>query len=207
MLAAISALFRYLVQALIILIEFLVIVFLGILVAIIYGKFSISNMSGALQLSLKVSCMIMWLVMGGGCYSALITVTGTGNLVLDILGSLPFGVTGIILVMLGIALIMGMFIDPVAICMICIPIFLPVLNALSIDPLWFMLLFVISVVIGYITPPFGLNIFYMKGVAPDSVSIMDIYKGVMPFAAIKIGCLGLCIIFPCILTYLPSLIR
>ena len=179
----------------------------AIVVAIIYRKFSISNMSGALQLSLKVSCMIMWLVMGGGCYSALITVTGTGNLVLDILGGLPFGVTGIILVMLGISLIMGMFIDPVAICMICIPIFIPVLKALSIDPLWFMLLFVISVVIGYITPPFGLNIFYMKGVAPDDVSVMDIYKGVMPFTAIKIGCLGLCIIFPWILTYLPSLIR
>ena len=179
----------------------------AIVVAIIYGKFSISNMTGALQLSLKVSCMIMWLVMGGGCYSALITVTGTGNLVLDILGGLPFGVTGIILVMLTIALIMGMFIDPVAICMICIPIFIPVIKALSIDPLWFMLLFVISVVIGYITPPFGLNIFYMKGVAPDDVSIMDIYKGVMPFTAIKIGCLGLCIIFPWILTYLPSLIR
>lgn len=179
----------------------------AIVVAIIYGKFSISNMSGALQLSLKVSCMIMWLVIGGGCYSALITVTGTGNLVLDILGGLPFGVTGIILVMLGISLIMGMFIDPVAICMICIPIFIPVLKALSIDPLWFMLLFVISVVIGYITPPFGLNIFYMKGVAPDDVSVMDIYKGVIPFTAIKIGCLGLCIIFPWILTYLPSLIR
>ena len=176
-------------------------------VAIIYGKFSISNMTGALQLSLKISCMIMWLVIGGGCYSALVTVTGTGNLVLDILGGLPFGATGIILVMLGISLIMGMFIDPVAISMICIPIFMPVLKALSIDPLWFMLLFVISVVIGYITPPFGLNIFYMKGVAPDDVSVMDIYKGVMPFTVIKIGCLGLCIIFPWILTYLPSLIR
>ncbi|MBW1941318.1 MAG: TRAP transporter large permease subunit [Deltaproteobacteria bacterium] len=179
----------------------------AIVVAIIYGKFSISNMTGALQLSLKISCMIMWLVMGGGCYSALITVTGTGNLVLDILGGLPFGVTGIILVMLGISLIMGMFIDPVAICMICIPIFIPVLKTLSIDPLWFMLLFVISVVIGYITPPFGLNIFYMKGVAPDDVSVMDIYKGVIPFTVIKIGCLGLCIIFPWILTYLPRLIR
>jgi len=75
----------------------------AIFIAIIYGKLSISNMTGALQLSLKVSCMIMWLVIGGGCYSALITVTGTGNLVLDILGGLPFGVTGIILVMLGIS--------------------------------------------------------------------------------------------------------
>ena len=179
----------------------------AMLIAILYGKFTIPNMTGALQLSLKVSCMIMWLVIGGGCYSTLVTVTGTGNLVLSILGSLPFGVMGIILVMLLIALIMGMFIDPVAISMICIPIFIPVLNVLGIDPLWFMLFFIIAVVIGYITPPFGLNIFYMKGVAPDDVSIMDIYKGTFPFTIIKIVCLGLCIVFPWILTYLPGLIK
>lgn len=179
----------------------------AMLISILYGKFTIPNIMGALQLSLRVSCMIMWLVIGGGCYSTLVTVTGTGNLVLNILGSLPFGATGIILVMLMIALIMGMFIDPVAISMICIPIFIPVLSVLGIDPLWFMLLFIIAVVIGYITPPFGLNIFYMKGVAPDDVTIMDIYKGTFPFTIIKIICLGLCIIFPWILTYLPSLIR
>jgi tripartite ATP-independent transporter DctM subunit len=179
----------------------------AILIAIIYGKFSISNMTGALQLTLKISCMIMWLVIGGGCYSALVTVTGTGNLVLGILSSLPFGVTGIILVMLGIALIMGMFIDPVAISMICIPIFMPVIKTFGIDPLWFMLLFIIAVVIGYITPPFGLNIFYMKGVSPNDITVADIYKGVMPFTLIKIGFLGLCINFPWILTYLPSLMK
>jgi len=179
----------------------------AMLISILYGKFTIPNIMGALQLSLRVSCMIMWLVIGGGCYSTLVTVTGTGNLVLNILGSLPFGATGIILVMLIIALIMGMFIDPVAISMICIPIFIPVLNVFGIDPLWFMLLFVIAVVIGYITPPFGLNIFYMKGVAPDDVTIMDIYRGTIPFTIIKVICLGLCIIFPWILTYLPSLVR
>lgn len=179
----------------------------AMLIAVIYGKFTIPNMMGALQLSLKVSCMIMWLVIGGGCYSTLVTVTGTGNLVLSILGSLPFGATGVILVMLLIALVMGMFIDPVAISMICIPIFIPVLSVLGIDPLWFMLLFVIAVVIGYITPPFGLNIFYMKGVAPPDVTIMDIYRGTIPFTIIKIVCLGLCILFPWILTYLPSLVR
>ncbi|MCP4623360.1 MAG: TRAP transporter large permease subunit [bacterium] len=179
----------------------------AILISILYGKFTIPNIMGALQLSLRVSCMIMWLVIGGGCYSTLVTVTGTGNLVLNILGSLPFGATGIILVMLIIALIMGMFIDPVAISMICIPIFIPVLSVLGVDPLWFMLLFIIAVVIGYITPPFGLNIFYMKGVAPDDITIMDIYRGIIPFTIIKIICLGLCIIFPWILTYLPSLIR
>ncbi len=179
----------------------------AMLIALVHGKFNVPNMAGALQLTLRVSCMIMWLVIGGGCFSTLVTVTGTGNLVLDILGSLPFGATGIIIVMLSISLIMGMFIDPVAISMICIPIFIPVIKSLAIDPLWFMLLFIISVAIGYITPPFGLNIFYMKGVAPPDITIMDIYKGTIPFTIIKIICLGLCIAFPWILTYLPGLIK
>jgi tripartite ATP-independent transporter DctM subunit len=179
----------------------------AVIIAVAYGKFTLSNMLGALKLSMKVTCMIMWLVVGGGCYSALVTVTGTGNLVLDVLSNLPFGSNGIIIVMLAIALIMGMFIDPVAISMICIPIFVPVINAMGIDMLWFMLLFVIAVVIGYITPPFGLNIFYMKGVAPDDITIMDIYRGVMPFTLVKIACLFICMVFPGILTFLPNLIK
>jgi len=177
----------------------------AIVIAVLYRKFTLSDMLGALRVSMRVSCMIMWLVMGGGVYSALVTVSGTGNLVLNVLTGLPFGATGIIMVMMIISLIMGMFIDPVAISMICIPIFMPVLESFNIDLLWFMLLFVISVVIGYISPPFGLNIFYMKGVVPDNIRLWDIYKGVLPYAVIKTGCLGLCIVYPWILTYLPNL--
>jgi tripartite ATP-independent transporter DctM subunit len=177
----------------------------SIIISIIYGKFNASNMKEALRNTLRISSMIMWLVMGGGCYSALVTITGTGGLVSDIIQSVPFGMTGIIVFMLIIPLVMGMFIDPVAISMICIPIFTPICEVLSIDLLWFMLLFIIAVVIGYITPPFGINIFYMKGVAPEWTTIGDIYRGVMPFVFVKIFCLVLCIIFPRILTWLPSL--
>lgn len=179
----------------------------AIVIAIIYKKFTFKAMKEALNLAFKVGGMIMWLVIGGGCYSALITVSGTGTLVMDILQVLPFNSIGIVIVMLLIALIMGMFIDPVAISMICIPIFMPVLKAFAIDSLWFMLLFVIAVVIGYITPPFGLNIFYMKGVAPSEVTVTHIFKGVTPFVIISIICLTICVIFPPILTWLPSFIQ
>jgi TRAP-type mannitol/chloroaromatic compound transport system permease large subunit len=151
--------------------------------------------------------MIMWLVIGGGCYSTLVTCTGTAGLVSNFLAGIPFGVTGVIIVMLAITLVMGMFIDPVAITMICVPVFLPVLYALNIDPLWFMLLFSLATVIGYITPPFGLNIFYMKGVVPDDIHLSDIYRGVIPFCILKIAVLVLCIAFPFLLTWLPSLLN
>lgn len=177
----------------------------AIIIAAIYRQLTFSNLYSGLKISFKVTSMIMWLVIGGGCYSTLVTTTGTAGAVSGFLTNIPFGAQGAITVMLVIVLVMGMFIDPVAITMICVPVFLPVLKALSIDPLWFMLLFTLATCIGYITPPFGLNIFYMKGVAPHGVSLGDIYKGVIPFCWVKIAVLFLCVFFPALLTWLPSL--
>jgi tripartite ATP-independent transporter DctM subunit len=179
----------------------------AMIIAAINRQLSTRNLYQGLKLSFKVTGMIMWLVIGGGCYSTLVTCTGTAGLVSSFLAGIPFGVTGVILVMLAITLVMGMFIDPVAITMICVPVFLPVLYALNIDPLWFMLLFSLATVIGYITPPFGLNIFYMKGVVPDDIHLSDIYRGVIPFCILKIAVLILCIAFPFLLTWLPSLLN
>lgn len=176
----------------------------AMIIAAAYRQLTIANLFEGLKLSFKVTAMIMWLVIGGGCYSTLITCTGTAGLVSSFLAGIPFGTMGVIVVMLIITLIMGMFIDPVAITMICVPVFMPVLTVLGIDPLWFMLLFSMATVIGYITPPFGLNIFYMKGVAPSDIKLMDIYRGVIPFCILQIGVLVLCLIFPSILTWLPG---
>lgn len=177
----------------------------AIIIAVVNRQMSMSNMFSGLTLSFKVTAMIMWLVIGGGCYSTLVTVTGTSAVVSQFITDIPGGVYGAIFLMLFITFLLGMFIDPVAICMICIPVFLPVIRALGIDDLWFMLLFSLCTCIGYITPPFGLNIFYMKGVATEGVDLRDIYVGILPFVVIKVGILILCIIFPGLLTWLPSL--
>lgn len=179
----------------------------AMIIAALYRKLTIPNLFEGLKISFKVTSMIMWLVIGGGCYSSLITCTGTAGLVSSFLANMPFGTMGVILVMLIITLIMGMFIDPVAITMICVPVFMPVIKMLGIDPLWFMLLFSMATVIGYITPPFGLNIFYMKGVVQSDITLVDIYKGVIPFCILQTGVLVLCIIFPSLLTWLPSLMN
>jgi TRAP-type mannitol/chloroaromatic compound transport system permease large subunit len=179
----------------------------ALLISIIHRKFSWSGMMDSLRLGLRVTAMILWLVIGGGCFSTLVTVTGTGNLILGMLSGLTIGTTGVIIVMLIIALILGCFIDPVAITMICVPIFIPVLNALGVDIFTFMMLFIIAVVIGYITPPFGLNLFYMKGVAPPGTTLIDIYSAATPYTIIMIVCLLLCLWYPPIVTWLPSLMK
>jgi tripartite ATP-independent transporter DctM subunit len=178
---------------------------LGALITMIYSKmFKWENIKNALTLSLKINGMVMWVLLGGGVYSTLITSTGTSSLVTNLFTSLSLGPTGSIMVMMIIPFIMGMFIDPVAIVMICVPIFMVVIKALGLDILWVMLLFIIVVIIGYISPPFGVNLFYMKGVAPAGTKMIDVYKGILPFVLINIVMLVLCIIFPEIVLYLPS---
>ncbi len=176
----------------------------AIIISLVYGEFTFRKMYGALQLTMKVTSMIGWLIIGGGAFSSLVTLTGTGELVLDAISVASFSTSVILIIMILIVVFLGMFIDPIAICMICIPIFLPVVRSLEVDVLWFMLLFSIAVVVGYITPPFGANLFYMKGVAPADVSMRIIYRGVIPYAVLMMFALALCILFPPILVWLPA---
>jgi TRAP-type C4-dicarboxylate transport system permease large subunit len=106
-----------------------------------------------------------------------------------------------------ITLIMGCFIDGSSILMICTPVFFPVVNTLGIDPLWFGLVFTISIVIGYVTPPFGMNLFYMKGLVPAGITMRDIWRSAFPYTICMIVGLVLCVYFPKIATWLPSLMK
>jgi TRAP-type mannitol/chloroaromatic compound transport system permease large subunit len=99
---------------------------------------------------------------------------------------------------------MGMFIDPVAITMICVPVIVPTIKLLHVDLLWMTLMFTMCVILGFITPPFGLNLFYMKGVAPRGTSMMQIYQGVIPYCLLMLAVVVLCFMFPSILVWLPN---
>ena len=112
------------------------------------------------------------------------------------------------LVLVGMQLclfFLGMLLDPGAIIMICTPVFVPVIKSLGFDPVWFGVIFIINMEMGYLTPPFGFNLFYMKSIVPPSVSMMDIYKSSAPFVLLMILGLVLCMIFPGIVTWLPSM--
>lgn len=179
----------------------------AMVIAAINRKLTFKNIHSAVKQTMIVTSMIMWLVIGGGCYTSLVNISGLGSLVVEFLKTAEFGAYGLIAFILGITLVMGMFIDPVAICMICIPIFIPGIRAAGLDLFWVMLLFVVAVTIGYITPPFGLNLFYARGVVPPKVQMLDIYRSVIPFVILKIMVLILMVIFPKIGLWLPSMIK
>lgn len=97
-----------------------------------------------------------------------------------------------------------MVLDPVGIMMIALPVYLPVVAAYGFDPLWFGVLFIINLQIGYMTPPFGFNLFYTRSIVPPSVTMGDIYLSVIPFVLISLVGLAVVMIFPGIVTWLPA---
>jgi len=159
----------------------------------------------AIMMTFKVNAMVMWIVIGGTSFSSLCGITGITHFMSNVLSGLPLGPYGILFVMLFIVFIEGMFIDNTAIIMISLPIMLPVATKLGFDPLWFGFLFTMDVIIGMITPPFGYNLFYMRGLGHKDVSMMDIYRSVLPFIPLIVFALFLCVLFPWLALWIPSM--
>jgi tripartite ATP-independent transporter DctM subunit len=178
----------------------------AIVSALIKRSFTWENFTSALFITLRLSAMVIWIVFAASAFTALYAVTGASSLVSDL-------ITGVgdpwvaIITMQVILLVLGMFFDPTGIVLLTAPIFFPIATSLGFDPLWFAILFVINMELAFLTPPFGFNLFYMKAVVPPDVNMMDIYKSATPFVLLMILGLAICMIFPGIITWLPSLMR
>jgi TRAP-type mannitol/chloroaromatic compound transport system permease large subunit len=119
--------------------------------------------------------------------------------------SLPVPPIAIVIGMLIVVLILGCFMETVAIMMITIPIYMAVVNAFGLNPIWFGVLMLIALETGLITPPFGVTLFVMKGVAPPDVTMADIWKAITPYVIIDIICIAIVLAMPSIATIVPNL--
>ncbi|MBD3658369.1 MULTISPECIES: TRAP transporter large permease [Marinobacter] len=179
---------------------------LGALIsAAVYGELKWPVMQEAAIRTFKLTGMIMWILFAAHAFSAAYQSMGAQALIEGLMAMIPGGPWGIIISMMLITFLLGMVLDPVGIMMITLPVFIPIVQSLGFDPIWFGILFVINMEIGYMTPPFGFNLFYLKGVVPPSISMNDIYKSIIPFVLVEIVGLALIMIFPEIATYLPDL--
>jgi TRAP-type mannitol/chloroaromatic compound transport system permease large subunit len=106
----------------------------------------------------------------------------------------------------AILLFLGFFLDPFVITMLVLPIMRPLIDTFSLDPIWFGELFIINMIMGLVTPPVGLNIFYLKPITPDGTTMQDLYSAAIPFALLTLVGLVLVMIFPQIVTWLPDLL-
>ncbi len=172
--------------------------------AAIYRQFNWRNLRDAAFMTLKVNVMVMWLLMGGSVFASFLTMVGVSQFISGTVAGLTINPTLIVFGMMFVALVMGMFIPAAAIIMILIPIFMPIIYQLGIDPTWFAVLFTINMVIGYITPPFGMNLFYMKGVAPPDVTMADLYRSIIPYTLLMFIGLIVALLYPPLLMWLPG---
>ncbi|UCF82960.1 MAG: TRAP transporter large permease subunit, partial [Desulfobacteraceae bacterium] len=152
----------------------------------------------------RLTGMIMWILFGAYCFSAAYHGMGAARLIEDFMQFIPGGPWGTIIFIQIVIFLLAMVLDPAGIMMICVPIFLPVVTAHGFDPVWFGILFTINMEIGYMTPPFGFNLFYLKGIVPPSITMGDIYRSVIPFTIVESTGLALVMIFPKIATWLPN---
>lgn len=173
--------------------------------AAVYRQLTLKNLKGALFLAVKLNAMIMWLVIGGAAFASLLGMTGVRNFIAESLLALPVHPFMVIILLQIIGLIMGMFFDASAIAIITVPIFVPIVVQLGFDPLWFCIAYSVNLVIGFLTPPFGVALFYMKGIVPADVKMSEIYRSVQPYIFLMIIVLIVGLVWPPLFMWLPNM--
>ncbi len=154
----------------------------------------------------KLMGMILWITLAAVFFSKVYMLLDGGLIIEELVDDSNLSPIWIIVMMLACYFILGMFLDDFAIVFITVPIFVPIVEQLGFDPIWFAVLFVVSMQTAYLTPPFGYNLFYMRSVAPPEITINDLYRAAIPFIILQIGALALMVIFPDIILWLPKLI-
>lgn len=177
-----------------------------LVVAVVYRKIDFEFIKYVSYRTVHVTSMLMWLIIGAFIFSSVFTRMGAPAVVETLITGLELNRWLIIIAMQISYFIMGCFLDLAAIIMITIPVYLPIIVKLGFDPLWFGILFMINMEMAYLTPPLGLNLFYMKSVTPEGITMRDIYLSIIPFVGLQIIGLAIVMIFPQIALWLPQLV-
>ena len=157
--------------------------------------------------ALRVTVMSFLIIFGSATFAQLLAFTGTSSGLIQFFLSIQLEPMGVVLVMIGIIFFLGCFMDQLSMMMLTAPIFFPLAKALGFDLTWFGLIMLLALEIGYTTPPFGLLLFVMKGVAPPGTTMLDVYKAAAPFIACSLLLIVMILVFPPLATWLPQVSR
>jgi tripartite ATP-independent transporter DctM subunit len=169
------------------------------------GRLSLSSLQEVCDSTMRVTSMVIFILFGSSAFSLVFRGLHGDKFMFDVLANLPGGKTGFLIVSMAVVFILGFFIDFFEIAFIIVPLFVPVAKTLGLDLVWFGVILGANLQTSFLTPPFGFALFYLKGVAPPSVKTSHIYRGVVPFILLQILVVILIIVFPGIVSYLPSL--
>ncbi|MGB0844874.1 MAG: TRAP transporter large permease subunit, partial [Alphaproteobacteria bacterium] len=177
------------------------------LAAVVKGRMTRKVFETSVRQTLAISCMFMWIILAalgfGAVFDGLGAVKAIDNLFTDQLGLNPW----MILILMQLSfLVMGTFLDDTAMLVIVAPLYVPLVNVLGFDLVWYGVLYTITTQIAYMTPPFGYNLFLMRAMAPPEITLKDIYGSIAPFVAVMVFALILVMAFPQIAMWLPDFV-
>jgi tripartite ATP-independent transporter DctM subunit len=174
--------------------------------AAIYRALSITALAKALQGTIGISGMILFIILGATTFSQILSFSGATEGIVSAIFGQQLSPLAILAVMMSLLIFLGIFVDQVSMMLITLPVFMPLVQRLDIDLIWFGVLYLICMQLGLLLPPHGLLLMTMRGVAPPQVGMADIFRAVVPYIALSLALLVMIIVFPGIATWLPALL-
>ena len=176
----------------------------ALVMAIARRELNLERLQEIMRSTLRISSMVFLILIGASIFSLVFRGYGGDDGVRALLESLPGGVVGAVIVVMLVMFLLGFVLDFIEITFVVVPIVGPVLLSMGLDPVWLGIMIAINLQTSFLTPPFGFALFYLRGVAPPSITTAQIYRGAVPFVAIQLFALLLLAAFPELVTWLPG---
>lgn len=177
---------------------------LSFILAAAYRRLTAEVVKKSLLSSLQVTIMILTIIAASSAFSQVLAFSGASGQMLQLVLGSTVNPLLVVITMLAVVIVLGFFIEQVSIMMITLPIFMPIVRALGIDPIWVCILILLALAIGQLSPPFGLALFVMKAASPPEVTMKDIYKAALPYVLLDFAGLALVIAFPSLATWFKT---
>ena len=179
----------------------------ALILSIQSGRFNPTMLKQVMDSTLRLTSMIFTILVGATAFGLVFRGLGGDELVRHFIAAIPYGDLGVLITVMGIIFIIGFFLDFVEITFIHIPVLAPIMIEYGFDPTWLAVIFALNLQTSFLTPPFGFSLFYLKGVCPDGVKTLSIYRGIIPFVLMQLAVLTLTVLYPPLVTWLPRVLN
>ena len=176
----------------------------ALILALASGNLKLAVMQEALQSTLKITSMVFMILIGAALFALVFRGFDGDTLVQSLFSQLPGGTLAAVAVVMLLIFLLGFILDFIEITFVVVPIVGPILLMMGVDPIWLGIMIAINLQTSFLTPPFGFSLFYLRGVAPASITTATLYRGVIPFIVIQLFVLLLLCFFPALATWLPN---
>jgi tripartite ATP-independent transporter DctM subunit len=176
----------------------------AMILAVFKRQISLQKLRDVMRSTTQISAMIFMILIGASLFSLVFRGFGGEELVHNFFHNLPGGTFSAVLLVMVVMFVLGFVLDFIEITFVVVPIVGPVLLMMGVDPIWLGIMIAVNLQTSFLTPPFGFALFYLRGVAPESIRTIEMYRGVLPFIVLQLGLLILMAIFPGLITWLPQ---